>query len=349
MKRNKKIYHDIKPILKKPILPAIVLIFTVIVGTLGYYILWIDDYNVTLFDAFYMTFITITTIGYGEIFPLDQTGRLLTIVVALVGISSLFFMFTIVMENLFILQINNYGRKKKMVKTVENLKNHTILIGYGRVGQLAALELLRNNEQFVVIDDDFQENDIINQKEHLLKIKGDATHDEVLIKAGIKRAKGLIIATGNPATNVFIVLGAKVLNPNLTIVARCDEHESIEKLKRAGANQIVNPFSIGGQRLAHYIINPNVIDFVETNFGNGEEKFNIENIKIPKDSIWNKQTLKEMNIREQTGVTILAIKRDDKTILNPSADFSVNYGDEFLAFGTLKDLQKLERMLLMTK
>jgi voltage-gated potassium channel len=349
MKRNKKLYLEIKPILKKPILPSIVLICTLIVGTLGYYILWIDDYDVTLFDAFYMTFITITTIGYSEIFPLDQTGRVLTIFVALVGISSLFFMFTIVMENLFILQINNYGRKKKMVKTVENLKNHTILIGYGRVGQLAALELLKNHEQFVVIDDDFQENDIINQKEFLLKIKGDATHDEVLIKAGIKRAKGLIIATGNPATNVFIVLGAKVLNPNLTIVARCDEHESIEKLIRAGATQIVNPFSIGGQRLAHYIINPNVIDFVETNFGSGEEKFNIENIKIPENSIWNNQTLKEMNIREQTGVTILAIRRGERTILNPPADFSINDGDEFLAFGTLKDLKKVERMLFMTK
>lgn len=346
---KKKFYHEIKPILKKPILPSIVLIFTIIFGTFGYYFLWIDKYDITFFDAFYMTFITITTIGYAEIFPLNQLGRVLTIFVALVGISSLFFMFTIVMENLFILQINNYGRKKKMMKTVENLKNHTILIGYGRVGQLAALELLKNNEQFVVIDDDFQEDDIINQKEFLLKIKGDATRDEILVKAGIEKAKGLIIATGNPATNVFIVLSAKVLNPNLTIVARCDEHESIEKLTRAGATQIVNPFSIGGQRLANYIINPNVINFVETNFGSGEEKFNIENIKIPKNSIWNSQTLKEMSIREKTGVTILAIKRGEKTILNPSADFSVNDGDELLAFGTLRDLKKVERMLFTTK
>lgn len=343
---RKKLYQDIKPILKKPFLPAVVLITTTIIGTIGYYILWRDEYDATLFDAFYMTFITIATIGYAEIFPLDIFGRIFTVIIALVGISSLFFMFTIVMENLFIFQINNYGRKKKMLKTVENLKNHIILIGYGRVGQLAALELLKNNEQFVVIDDDFKEEDIINQRESLLKIKGDATHDEVLIKAGVERAKGLIIATGNAATNVFVVLSAKVLNPNLTIVARCDEHESIEKLKRAGANQIVNPFSIGGQRLAHHIINPNVIDFVETNFGTGEEKFNIENIKIPENSVWKNQTLKEMRIREQTGVTILAIKRNDKTILNPPTDFKVNDGDEFLAFGTLRDLQKVERMLL---
>lgn len=346
MKLNKKIYNDIKPVLKKPFIPVLVLLSTVIIGTIGYYLLWMDDYNPTLFDAFYMTFITITTIGYGEIFPLDIGGRIFTVAIALVGISSLFFMFTIVMENLFILQLNNYGRKKKMLKTVENLNDHIILIGYGRVGQLAALELLKNHEQFVVIDDDFKEDDIINQKESLLKIKGDATHDEILMKAGITRAKGMIIATGNAATNVFVVLSAKVLNPNLIIVARCDEHESIEKLLRAGANQIVNPFFIGGQRLAHHIINPNVIDFVETNFGTGEEKFNIENIKIPENSIWNYKTIKEMRIREQTGVTILAIRRKEKTLLNPPSDFKVNEGDEFLAFGTLKDLQKVERMLL---
>lgn len=345
MRLKKSIYKEIKPILKKPTLPAIVLISINIIGTIGYYLLWMDDYDVTLFDSFYMTFITIATIGYSEIYPLDTLGRLFTVIIAVVGISSLFFMFTIIMENLFLLQLNNYGRKKKMLKTVENLKNHIILVGYGRVGQLAALELLKTNEQFVVIDYDFIEDDIINQKETLLKIKGDATHDEVLEKAGIKRAKGLIIATGNAATNVFIVLSARVLNPNLTIVARCDEHESIEKLKRAGANQIVNPYSIGGQRLAHHIINPNVIDFVETNFGSGEEKFNIENIKIPENAFWNNHTLKDMKIRESTGVAILAIRRNDKTSLNPPDDFKVDAGDELLAFGTLKDLQKVERLL----
>ncbi len=145
MRFNKKLIKDTKPNLKKPILPFFVLLITNIVGTLGYYLLWSKDYEISLFDSFYMTFITITTIGYAELYPLNTVGRIFKVAIALVGISSLFFMFTIVMENLFILQINNYGRKKKMLKTVENLKNHTILIGYGRVGQLAALELLKNN------------------------------------------------------------------------------------------------------------------------------------------------------------------------------------------------------------
>ena len=329
---------------KKPLLPGIMVLVVIIVGTFGYYILWYDQYEATIIDALFMTLTTITTIGFGEVKPLDDTARLFTMAIALVGIGALFFILSVWMENLFILQLNNYSRRKKVMKSIDKLRKHIILVGYGRVGQLAAHELMTSREEFVVIDDDFVEEDSLGKVHTMLTITGDATADEVLVKAGIEKARGMIISTPDPATNVFIVLSAKVLNPDIFIVARSDNENDNEKLRRAGANRIVNPYAIGGVRMANLMLNTNIIDFMETSFGVGEENLKMENLTLSDDSHWIDKSLKDTGLRQKTGATVLAVIRNGKPLVNPGGDFIIRTGDQLVIFGTKKQLKNLEEI-----
>jgi voltage-gated potassium channel len=292
-----------------------------------------------------MTFITISTLGYGEIHPLDTTGRFFTIVIATIGIASLFYIFTITMENLVTIQISNYRGRKKMKKEIENLKDHIILIGYGRVGQLAAKELLNHNEKFIVIDNDFIEDDILNQSDRILKLMGDASEDETLLKAGIESARGVIVTTANSATTLYVTLSARVLNPKAHIIVRADDYSSIEKLKRAGADEVVNPYSIGGQRLVNMMLHPSVVNFLELNFSS-KNNFMIEQINLPLNCYWVGKTIGDLDLRKNTGATILAVIREDNPIINPDSKVILIEKDELIAFGTLDSLKKLEDLML---
>jgi voltage-gated potassium channel len=345
--KRRKEYSEIESELKKPILPAILLLTVIVIGTLGYSYLW-KDLDSTFIDAIYMTIITITTVGYGEIHQLNSTGRVFTMLIAIAGIGSLFYVLSVVMENLVIIQLNNYRGQKKKMKKIEKLHNHIILVGHGRVGHLAALELARAGQTFVAIDDSFDDPEYIPIDDNMLMIEGDATEDEVLLKAGIERARGVIVATADSATNVFVVLSAKVLNPKLFIVARADSDANLEKLKRAGADRVVNPYSIGGQRLAQLIVNTNVLDVFETSFGTKDNNLKIENIDLTDRSIWFNKTLKEIDLRQKTGASILAVIRESTPILNPGGDFKIIKGDQLLVIGTKEQMKSIEQLALLT-
>lgn len=327
--------------LKTPVLPLAILFIVIVVGTIGYGMIW-SDIESSIWDELYMTIITITTVGYQEIYPMGTAGRIFTMVIAVFGIGSLFYVLSVVMENLFIMQIYNLRGKRKMQKKIDNLENHIIVVGYGRVGKLAAHQLHRSHLDFVVVDEDLEFDEV---EEGFLFVRGDATEDAVLQKAGVERARGLIVATAEAATTVFVVLSAKVLNPDAFIVARADEETAIEKLKKAGANDIVNPYEIGGTRLANVMINPNMIEFMETTFQAGEERLSIEKIELPENSKCDDNTLIELDIRKKSGATIVAVIRNGKSFLNPDANFKVNGGDTFVALGTKKQLDKLEKLV----
>ncbi len=339
-----KYLEKIKPPLKKPYLPLFILITVVIIGTIGYYYLWQDKYSPDFVDVFYMTVITLTTVGFREIYPLDDTGRLFTIFISVIGIASLFYVFSTLMEDLFILQLHQYRKKKKMIKEISKLKEHIIVVGFGRVGQLVARDLYDTTRDFVVIDNDFIEDDVFDLKNKIYTIMGDATADETLYLAGIKSAKTMIIATANPSTTVFVTLSAKVLNPDIFIVARSDDYTEIEKLKRAGADRVVHPYAIGGQRLVALAINPNVVDFFTTSFFK-KRNIEIETLALSEKSDWCDKTLMELDIRKKTGATILAIIRGKNTYLNPEPTFKMQSGDHILAFGTEENIKKLEKMM----
>jgi len=339
----------IKLELKKPILPSVVLLTVFIVGSIGYYWQWKDIPGSNIVDAMYMTVITITTIGFGEIHPLGTFGRIFTTLIAVAGVGSLFYVLSVFMENLVIIQLNNYRGKKKMQKKIGHLKNHIILVGHGRVGHLAAREMMKLGIDFVAVDDSIKDPIYIPVDPDMLYIEGDATEDEILLHAGIDSARGMIVTTADPSTTVFVVLSAKVLNPKLYIVARADNDQDIEKLKRAGADKVINPYSIGGQRMAQLMINRNVIDFFQTSFGNNENNLKIEHLILPENSTLLGQTLKELNIRHKVGASILAVIRDNTPILNPGAEFALQKGDQLLVIGTDEQLANISKMIFRNK
>ena len=323
--------------------PAILVALITIIGTLGY--LWLGkSQGATFLDALFMTVITITTIGYGEVIRLDGAGRIFTIFIAITGIGSLFYSLTVIMDYLVMSRVTDPLGIKKMQGEIKKLKDHIIIAGLGRVGRQAAFELYTSGVPFVIID---PRPDTLTfaAQHHYLMIHGDASDDTVLAEAGIRKAKGLIVTSGDEATNLYIVLSARVLNPELFIVSRAVDESSIPKLTRAGANRAISPYAIGGRRLAHLILSPTVVDFFDTVISRGDERLNIEGIQVGEDSAILGKSLAELQLRDTTGANILVILRGQQVLANPESKLVLVAGDQILALGTSEQLELLENRL----
>ena len=231
-----------------------------------------------------------------------------------------------------------------MEKRIDELAGHVIVAGLGRVGRQAAQELRAAQVPFVVVDPGPA---AIRQAEErgYACVQGDATEDAVLQRIGIRRARGLIATTANDATNMYIVLSARVLNPGLYIVSRAVDEASVAKLTRAGANRAISPYAIGGHRLAHLILSPTVVDFFETALRRGNEALNIEDLAVAPESPAVDRTLETMDVRQATGATVLAVLRDGNPLVNPPGEFKLRAGDRLLALGTGEQLKRLERLI----
>ena len=325
------------------LLPLSLLAAVIVTGTLGYYGLW-RGRGGTWMDALFMTVTTITTIGYGEVKPLDTWGRIFTMILALTGIGSLFYTLGVVMESLVAARLADPGGRRKMERQIEGLRGHVIVAGLGRVGRQAAQELHEAGTPFLVVDPG--QGAAHHAAEHgYLWLQGDATDDAVLERAGVRRARGLIVTTANDATNMYIILSARVLNPDLYIVSRAVDDTSVTKLARAGANRAISPYAIGGHRLAHLILKPAVVEFFETALRAGKDALNIEDLAVPADSPVVGRTLDALKIRQVTGATILAILRDGSPLVSPPGDFALSRGDQLLALGTGEQLARLDRLI----
>jgi voltage-gated potassium channel len=334
---------DIPRLRARLILPLSLVSTVVVGGTIGYFWLW-RDIGGTWLDALFMTVTTITTVGYGEVKPLDSMGRIFTMVIAIVGVGSLFYTFGVVMEYIVALRLADPTGRRKMDKRIEALNGHIILAGLGRVGRQAGQELAEARVPFLVLEP--AEAAVRQAQEHgWLCLQGDATDDSVLERAGVRRARGLIATTANDATNMYIVLSARVLNPKLHIVSRAVDETSVPKLTRAGADRAISPYAIGGHRLAHLILSPTVVDFFETALRRGNESLNIEAVAVGGESPAVGQTLEELALRQATGATVLAIIRDGNPVVNPPGDMALGAGDRLLALGTRDQLERVERVL----
>jgi voltage-gated potassium channel len=334
---------DIPKLRARLILPLSVVLAVVAGGTLGYLWLWRAVHG-TWLDALFMTVTTITTVGYGEVKPLDSAGRIFTMFIAIVGVGSLFYTFGVVMEYLVAVRLADPTGRLKMEKHIEALRGHIILAGLGRVGRQAAQELAEARVPFLVVDP--AEGGVRQAEEHgWLCQQGDATDDAVLERAGIAHARGLIATTANDATNMYIVLSARVLNPKLHIVSRAIDETSVPKLMRAGADRAISPYAIGGHRLAHLILSPTVVDFFETALRRGNEALNIEGLAVGTDSGAVGRTLEALALRQATGATVLAVMRDGNPVVNPPGDMALAAGDRLLALGTRAQLERVEHVL----
>lgn len=325
-------------------LPLASLAGVVATGAFGYWWMWRGTPGAWL-DALYMTVITITTVGYGEVRPLGGAGRVFTMALALTGVASLFYTAGVVMEYLVAMRlVDPGGRRRRMERQIEALDRHVIVAGLGRVGRQAADELFHARVPFVIVDPSATAARHAADRQ-FLHLPGDATEDPALERAGIRRARGLIVTTSNDATNMYIVLSARVLNPALHIVSRAADDASVAKLIRAGANRAISPYAIGGHRLAHLILSPTVVDFFETALRKGNEALDIEGVAIAPGSPTVGQTLAALDVRRATGVTVLAIVRSGNPIVNPAGDFVLTADDQLLALGTADQLAGLERLL----
>lgn len=326
------------------VLPISLVGLVTVVGTVGY--TWLGRaQGATIFDGLYMTIITITTIGYAEVIVLDNVGRLFTIFIGITGIGSLFYSLTVVMDNLVSSRLTDPLGQKRMQREIDKLEGHIIIAGLGRVGRQAALELYEARVPFVLVDPSSEALRYAHQHDYLM-VMGDATNDAVLEQAGVGRANGLIVTTSDDASNLYIVLSARVLKADLFIVSRAVDDASIPKLIRAGANRAISPYAIGGRRLAHLILSPTVVDFFDTVIKKGEESLNLEGIKVHESAKAIGQTLAELNVRGVTGASVLVVLRGNQVLPNPGPEMVLSAGDELLALGTVEQLDNLEKLIL---
>jgi voltage-gated potassium channel len=317
-------------------LPLLAVLGTVMLGTVGYHLLW-RAVGGSWLDALYMTVITLTTIGYGEVHPLDSTGRVFTMVLAVIGIANFFYLFGAAMDFLVATQLRDWRGRRKMEKEIEKLADHVIVVGLGRVGFEAARELSAAGSHVLAVDPS-EEAVERAAREHIPVLRGDGTADAVLEHAGVGRARSLVACAGSDATNLYIVLSARLLNPRLNIVSRVVEEANEPKLLKAGANRAISPYAMGGRRLAHLILSPDVVELFETAMARKGETLDIEDIAVEGGGArLAGRTLGSLRKEHETA-TILCVVRDGAPLVRPGSDLLLRKGDHVLVFGTARQL-----------
>ncbi len=317
-----------------------ILVAVIALGTLGYSVIerW------PLLDALYMTVITLSTVGFREVYSLSSGGRMFTIILIVVGVAGAAYTLSVVGQMILEGEIKRLLGRRRMQKGIRELVNHYIVCGFGRVGRRVARELCLRRVPFVVVDQDPQRIEQA-EKDGFLFVQGDSTADQTLIDSGVERAKGLIIAIADEADNVFISLSARQLNPSLFITARGESDEAEKKLLRAGANKVVFPHKIGAIRMALTTLRPNLVDFMRVVTFDKDTGLAIEEIQIKPGSPLEQTTLQVCPIRKELGIMVVGIKKVGKDVfLNPAPDTKIEAGDILIVIGEREKLEKLERL-----
>ncbi len=313
-------------------------IITIALGTAGYALIerW------PLGDALYMTAITLSTVGFGEVRSLSPAGRAFTILIIFAGVGLIIYFFSSMAEYLVSFNMENEWHKRRSRNRVKKMKDHVIICGYGQVGSSAAATLQENGREIVVIDADAKRVTAAHDLE-LVAIHGDATQDETLLLAGVDRARSIIVSIGDDSLNLFVVLSARAINPDLYIISRANDSVNNEKLRRAGANRVVSPYEIGGQHMANIVIRPHVTDFFDVVTLPGGEEIWVEEQTIESTSSLVGKSVVESDVRRQTGVTLVAIYRPESAMnIIPDSNTKLAVGDKLIVLGTRDQLSKLE-------
>lgn len=317
------------------------LLTLILTGTIGYKVLL----DLSLVDALYMTVITISTVGYGEVGKMDAEAKIFSIFIIFISLGTVGYLFTSIVSSFLEGDLKDAWRRRRMESNIEKLKDHYIICGAGETGYNAIKQFTKSNLPFIVIDNN-EEKIRGFIEDGIYAIYGDATQEYILEKARIKYAKGLISAFGKDAVNVYTVLTAREMNKNLYIVSRAIDKGSPEKLKKAGANNTISPNEIGGSRMASLMLRPTVISFLDIITHAGDVILDLEDVVICKDSNMVKKSLKEVKIPEKTGLIVLAIKKSgtDKLAFNPSSEEVLDVGDAMVVLGREENVKKLREM-----
>jgi voltage-gated potassium channel len=320
---------------------TIAILSTLAVGTIGFTL--IAGYP--LFDAFYMTLTTLTTVGYGEIHPLDRGGRIFNSFLIIFGVSVILVGIGAMTQTIIELELGNSFGKRRQKRMIDNLENHFIVCGYGRVGRGAAAELQHAGVPFLVVDVKPERAEAAIAS-GMLAVAADSTRDETLRHAGVERARGLVAALSTDADNLFVLLSAKGLNPRIYVAARAAEEGAEEKMKRAGADAVFAPYSIAGHRLAQSLLRPHVVQFLDFTTQDIGMDVSIEQVRVSETSEAVSRTIKELDLSRALGVIVMAIRKSDGAmVFNPPADTAVRGGDFLIVMGQQENLRALEDLV----
>src|SRR5271170_2076652 len=310
-------------------------------GTLGF--IWIEHYPP--FDAFYMTLITISTVGYEELHPLSFYGRIFNSFLIFFGVTMMLLAVGGMTQVIIELELTQFFGKRRTRKMIEKLQDHIIVCGFGRVGRGAARELQQAGVPFLIVD---KSEDRVEWaiRDGMLGVLADATDDETLKHAGVLRAKGLIATLQSDADNLFVILSAKSLKPGLLVSARVNSEQSEKKMRLAGADYVFAPYDMTGNRMAQVMLKPHVSQFIDFTTKGMGLNVGIEQVRVPTSSEFTSKTLQQLQVRRELGVIILAIRKSDgRMLFNPPAEAQLEGGDFLIAMGESANLHRLEHML----
>jgi voltage-gated potassium channel len=319
---------------------AIALALSIIItGTLGYHFIMGWD----LWDSLYMAVITISTVGFKEVRPLDHAGMIFTISLIFMSLGSFAYISVTLAKFILDGELANYIKTYRVDKKIAKLKDHVIIVGFGRNGEQAAIELAEHGVDFVIIDKRDNVISRVRENPDLLYIKGDATHEDVMDQAGIQKAKALIATTPNDADNIYVVLTARSMNPALTVVSRASEMESVMKLKRAGATNVIMPERIGGQRMAKLVTQPDVVEFLEYILLQKSKDVTIEEVSCGKMAkCFVGKSIAELRVRDISGANIIGIKVSGaRYVFNPDPGMILSRNDQLFVLGSPGQIDKL--------
>jgi voltage-gated potassium channel len=310
-------------------------------GTTGYVV--IEGWSA--WDAFYMTVTTVATVGFREVHPLSRAGEAFTVLLIVSGVGTAFYTATLLATTIVEGGLQRRFERRRITSMLEQLRDHFIVCGYGRIGSMIADELDRQAVPFVVIErDPLRVRTVMDRG--WIGMEADASREEVLTRAGVHRARGLIAAVGTDAENVYTVLTARVMRPDLFIIARVESDDAEHKLRRAGADRVISPYHIGAAHMVQTALRPAVVDFVQLATSSGHLELSMEQVRVPRPSMLVGKSLVESGIRQKFGVIIVAIKRADSAMeFNPPPEAVIRGGDELVVLGRAESVKALEEMI----
>ena len=321
-----------------PVFAVALLVLIIAGGTAGYVV--IEGWSA--WDAFYMTIITVTTVGYEEVHKLSRPGQVFTVGLLISGVGAALYTFTLLATVVVEGGLPKRLQRRRHERMLETITDHFIICGYGRIGSIVAQQFRRQRIPYVVVE---RSADRLQAAidEGALGVEADASREDVLKRVGIERARGLIAAVGTDAENVYAVLSARVMRPDLFIVGRAETEDATIKLKRAGANRVVSPYQIGGVQIAQTALRPAVVDFMELATSSDNLELAMEQITIEAQSALANRSIVEANLRQKYGVIVIGIQREDSRMeFNPEPDTAIRPGDKLVVLGRPESLKRLE-------
>jgi voltage-gated potassium channel len=320
----------------------LLLFLIVVAGTLGYHVM--EGWPIS--EAFYATVVTLGTVGYGDFYPKTEAGRFFAVFLIIFGVGTMAYTFAMVMDTVMEGRLRTILGRGKLKKQIEKMRNHYIICGCGKIGQLICAELAEEQVDFIVIDNN---HDVIQRivDDGFVYVNGSAIDDKTLTEAGIERAKAVVCCLPSDADNLYCVLTAKELNPAIYIVSRFEENASERRLLKAGADRVISPYKVGGLRMAMTLLRPAVMDFIEITTGKQSIALSMEEVTVAGSSRIAGKSLADSGIRSEYGIIVVAVRKESgKMIFNPAASYVIEAHDNLVALGEAAGLAKFSGVSL---